>query len=359
MPTETNFRGRRASVTENDHVRVTVLHEGGHIAEILDKATGVSPLWIPPWTSIEPSSYDRARHPEYGNDAESKLLAGIMGHNLCIDMFGGPSEEEAAAGMTVHGEASVARYDVSADSTGLMQRAHLPVAQLRIERQIRLGAGRAIEIRETLENLSASDRPIAWTQHVTLGPPYLERGRTEFRASATRSKVFEGDFGQKDAYQKRAADFDWPNVPRADRGHMDLRVYNAAPSSAGFTTHLMDPHREHAYFVAFSPASKLAFGYVWHRADFPWLGIWEENHSRTGAPWNGKTLTCGMEFGASPIPESRRKMIERGSLFSVPAYRWIPAKSTVHVRYWAMLAPAERVPEALTWTGEDNLSFES
>ena len=72
MPTETNFRGRRASSTENDQLRVTVLHEGGHIAEILDKATGVNPLWIPPWTSIEPSSYDRARHPEYGNDAESK-----------------------------------------------------------------------------------------------------------------------------------------------------------------------------------------------------------------------------------------------------------------------------------------------
>src|SRR5438067_10217144 len=133
---ETSFRGRRASAIENDHVRVTVLHEGGHIAEILDKATGVSPLWIPPWPSIEPSTYDRARHPEYGSDAESKLLAGIMGHNLCIDMFGGPSEEEAAAGMTVHGEASVARYDVSTDSTALIQRAHLSIAQLRIERHI-------------------------------------------------------------------------------------------------------------------------------------------------------------------------------------------------------------------------------
>src|SRR5882672_2890981 len=140
MPAETNFRGRRASSIENDRLRVTVLVEGGHIAEILDKATGVNPLWTPPWPSIEPSTYDRARHPEYGNDAESKLLAGIMGHNLCIDMFGGPSEEEAAAGMTVHGEASVARYDVSADSNGLIQRAHLPVAQLRVERQIRLGA---------------------------------------------------------------------------------------------------------------------------------------------------------------------------------------------------------------------------
>ena len=51
-------------------------------------------------------------------------------------------------------------------------RAQFPVAQMRFERQIRFGGERAIEIRETLENLSAADRPIAWTQHVTLGPPF-------------------------------------------------------------------------------------------------------------------------------------------------------------------------------------------
>jgi len=358
MP-DVTFRGRRASSIENDGLRITVLHEGGHIAEILDKASGISPLWIPPWPSIEPSTYDRAKHPEYGNDAESKLLAGIMGHNLCMDIFGGPSEEEAAAGMTVHGEASVARYDVSTDGSGLSARAQFPVAQFRFERRIRFGGERAIEISETVQNLSAADRPIAWTQHVTLGPPFLERGRTEFRASATRSKVFEGDFGQKEAYQKAGAEFDWPNVPRADRGYADLRIYNRATASAGYTTHLMDPHREHANFVAFSPAHKLAFGYVWPRADFPWLGIWEENHSRTPPPWSGTTMTRGMEFGASPMPESRRKMIGRGSLFGVPGFRWIPAKSTVNVRYWVMLAPAERVPEAITWTGESDIRFES
>ena len=139
---------------------------------------------------------------------------------------------------------------------------------------------------------------------------------------------------------------------------MDLRVYNSAPVSAGFTTHLMDPHRERAYFLAFSPASKLAFGYVWTRSDFPWLGIWEENHSRTGAPWSSRTLTRGMEFGASPFPETRRQMIGRGSLFGVPGFRWIPAKSTVRLRYWAVLASAERVPEALVWTGENSVHFE-
>jgi hypothetical protein len=357
MP-DANFRGRRASSIENDRLRVTVLHEGGHIAEILDKSTGVNPLWIPPWPSIEPSTYDAARHPEYGHDSESKLLAGIMGHNLCLDIFGGPSPEEAAAGMTVHGEASVVRYDVSAGTGRLSQRAQFPIAQLRFEREIRFGGDRAIEISETLENLSAADRPIAWTQHATLGPPFLERGRTEFRASATRSKVFEGDFGQNGAYQKRGVDFDWPNVPGTTGSHVDLRVYNSAPVSAGFTTHLMDPHREHAYFLAFSPASKLAFGYVWTRSDFPWLGIWEENHSRTGAPWSSRTLTRGMEFGASPFPEPRRQMIGRGSLFGVPGYRWIPAKSTVRLRYWAVLATAERVPEALVWTGENNVHFE-
>ena len=357
MP-EINFHGRRASFIENERLRVTVPHEGGHIAEILDKATGVSPLWIPPWPSIEPSTYSLAKHPEYGNDSESKLLAGIMGHNLCTDIFGEPSAEEAAAGMTVHGEGSVARYDVAADSSGLTQRAQFPIAQMRFERRIRFGSERAIEIRETLENLSAADRPIAWTQHATLGPPFIERGRTEFRAPATRSRTFEEDMHQAGEYQVRGIDFDWPNVPTMDGGHADLRVYNSASVSAAFTFHLMDPRREHAYFVAFSPTSKLAFGYVWNRADFPWLGIWEENHARTLPPWGGRTLTRGMEFGASPVSETRRKMIERNKLFDTPCYRWLPAEAKLHVRYWAALAPADHVPEALVWTSDDQVRFE-
>ncbi|PYT25753.1 MAG: hypothetical protein DMG57_23920 [Acidobacteria bacterium] len=356
MP-EVKYRGRRASSIENNSLRVTVLHEGGHIAEILDKSSGVNPLWTPPWPSIEPSTYNLAKHPEYGRDSESKLLAGIMGHNLCLDFFGGPSDEEAAAGLTVHGEASVAQYQVATSSEGLTQRAELPVAQLRLEREIRFAGDREIEVRETLENLSASDRPIGWTEHVTLGPPFLERGQTQFRASATKSKVSEGPMSDTGDYQKPGAEFDWPNVPRMVGGSTDLRVYNSAPVSAGFTTHMMDPHREHAYFVAFSPASKMAFGYVWRRADFPWLGIWEENHSRSSPPWNKGTLTRGMEFGASPMPESRRKMIDRGTLFGMPGFRWIPAKSRVHVVYRAMLAPAGRVPEALTWSG-DTTKFE-
>jgi hypothetical protein len=109
----------------------------------------------------------------------------------------------------------------------------------------------------------------------------------------------------------------------------------------------MDLARDDAFFVAFSPSAGLAFGYTWRRADFPWMGIWEENHSRTAAPWNGRTLTRGLEFGVSPMPETRRQMIERGRLFDTPAFRWIPARRRVGVEYCAVLRPAERIPESL------------
>ena len=64
-----------------------------------------------------------------------------------------------------------------------------------------------------MHNTGGVDRPIGWTQHVTLGPPFLEKGRTEFRASMTRSRVFESAFGAAD-YLMAGADFDWPNAPR-------------------------------------------------------------------------------------------------------------------------------------------------
>jgi hypothetical protein len=205
----------------------------------------------------------------------------------------------------------------------------LPQAQLSVERRIRL-TGRTLEVVEAVENVGSADRPIAWTEHVTLGPPFLEKGVTEFRASVTQSHVLEEGCG-------------------------DFRRYTGAPVSNGFTTHLMNPARDTAYFVAWSPRSRLALAYVWHQADFPWLGVWEENYSRQSPPWNGRTLTRGMEFGASPMPETRRQMIGRGTLFGVPAFRWIPARTRVEVHYRAVLSPADNMPEALAIVaaGED------
>jgi hypothetical protein len=62
-----------------------------------------------------------------------------------------------------------------------------------------------------------------------------------------------------------------------------------------------------------------------------------------------------MEFGASPMPESRRAMIDRGRMFGVPTYRWIPAKSRVEVEYFAVIREADAVPEMLEIEGTRGL----
>lgn len=353
-----SYRNRRAAEVENSVLHITVTTEGGHVAEIAHKKTGVNPLWTPPWASVEPSAYDPVLHPEYGSDKEAQLLSGILGHNICLDTFGTPSPEEAAAGMPVHGEAPIAPYSVSGGSDWIETEAHLPKAQLRFKRRISLAPDSSVvRFSEELENLSPSDRPVGWTQHVTLGPPFLGKGSTQFRASATRSQVIDSDFNDGKGLQQRAAIFDWPLCPLKDGRTSDLRVFTDEPVSGGFTAHLMNPEEEHAWFMAWCPNTKILFGYIWKRSDFPWLARWEENHLRTQTPWNGKALTCGMEFGVSPFVGSRREMVERGPLFETPTFRWVPARTRLQVDYCAFITTRECIPEFVHWDGGWNISF--
>ncbi len=342
---------RQTAILENDKIRVTVLPGGGHIAEIKLLPDGVNPLWDPPWETIEPTQYDASKHAEYGPPMEGGLLSGITGHNLCFDFFGPPSEQEAAAGLYVHGEASFVDWDVSKGPNELVAKAEFPIAGFKFERRLKTSSdSQVVVITETAENLSAMDRAVGWTQHATLGPPFLNKGETLFNMPATSSRVIEAEFSPGHDRLKLGADFTWPMAPKAAGGYSDLRVLPDDEVSGTFTAQLMNPAHEQAYFTAYSPTHKTAVGYVWKRSDFPWLGIWEENFSREHPPWRGRTLTRGMEFGASPFPETRKDMIDRGKTFGESGFRWIPAKATVTVEYCMFIAKAERAPETVEWS---------
>ena len=341
------YRGRRAVSIENEQLRLTVTAEGGHVAEILDKRSGVNPLWTPPWDSIEPSTYSAEKCPQYGSGIDARLLAGILGHNLCLDIFGPPSDAEWAVGLDPHGEGSIVPYEIVEDGPSLFCRATFPLAQIRFQRRLQL-YGANVRFIEIVESLSCFDRPIGWTQHVTLGPPFVERGLTRFRASAGQSFVFAGEFGTAD-YLKPGAEFTWPNAPRKDGGTQDLRVFNSAPVSGGYTAHLMSPKHERAFFTAYSPTLQVAVGYTWKQSDFPWMGIWEENCSRSNPPWNGKAITQAMEFGVSPVPEARREMVERARVFDAPGFRWLPAKGRLEAEYWASVRTEADEPNTMSW----------
>ncbi len=356
---------RRKVELENDHLRLTLLPGGGHIATVTLKSNGVNPLWDPIWETIDPSQYDARRHGEFGQPPGGPLLAGIAGHNLCFDLFGEPSEAEIAAGLTPHGEASVADWTAESGPGEIRAVAALTRTGMRIERRLRLSpAAHAVVINETAENLSNIDRPVGWTQHVTLGPPFLKKGKTRFHTPATRSKVYEKEFAEGQDRFPFGDEFAWPQVPLNGGGSEDLRTLTNRPSSAAYTAQLMDPSRDQSFFTAYDPDTRTLFGYIWRRRDFPWLGIWEENHLRKTSPWNGRSLTRGMEFGVSPMPGSRREMVDRGRLFGEPSYRWIPARSKVTVEYCLFITESPREVQEVIWehgviTGDGGLEIPS
>jgi hypothetical protein len=51
-----------------------------------------------------------------------------------------------------------------------------------------------------------------------------------------------------------------------------------------------------------------------------------------------------MEFGVSPIPETRDAMVQRGSLFGVPTYRCIGPGESISFGYRAELQRASMMP---------------
>ncbi|HYM09084.1 MAG TPA: hypothetical protein VEU62_00050 [Bryobacterales bacterium] len=333
------FHGRKAWKLESDRLRVTVLEGGGHIAELVLKnppgGQEVNPLWIPPWPSIEPSTYSKDKYGKaYGTDSEAATLAGIMGHNVAFDYWGAPSPSEFRAGLSYHGEVStLAWYPVVSRSTGgaldFTYRADLPESRTSLTRRLRLRPGQPVlYFEETAENHTPFDLPFGWVEHVTFGPPFVDAGNSAFDASATRGERGIGD---------RSHEFQWP----AD-GSRDFRRFSQDARSADMVYALLDPGREVEFIAAVNTQYREVAAYIFKRADFAWLNLWEQNRSITTPPWNGETRTRGMEFGNTRVSGTARAYFKMPSFWDTPAFGWLDAQGKHTARYMAVVAP---VPE--------------
>jgi hypothetical protein len=332
--------GRKIWELDNDALRLTVMAGGGHIAALrLRRGPAVNPFWVPVWQTMDPWRYRRNDAKRYG----VKLLAAICGHNLCLSAFGSPSPEEERAGLGNHGEAPVVRWrqrrkSVGAGRLSFTYGCRLPIAQMDFERTIGLRAGSTrIHVREQVRNLARRDVPFTMCEHVTFGPPFLERGVTLFDLPAGRSHTFPAVFGAVQRL-KPDSEFRWPQGP-GPKGTVDMRTLAARQKNSDFSAQLIDPRREQAWFSAVNPRQGLLIAYLWRRADFPWVGNWEENGARRAAPWAGTSLTRGMEFGNAPFPLGLRKAVEQGRLFGAPTYAWLPARSTVAMEFDILAQP--------------------
>jgi hypothetical protein len=339
--------GRSGFRLRADWGHVSVLEGGGHICELnLNACCGVNPLWRPPWATIDPNDYDPTEYATtkhartYGEPPDGRLLAGIAGHSLSFDHFGPPSPEETAAGLTTHGEAPALKWDLQKHAQSpkphLQYGVTLPEAWIRFSRKLTLDRRNpVIYCEEEAVNVSPYDRPISWNEHVTFGPPFVEAGVTRFDMPATRAKVCPASYSSRFSLQPDA-EFTWPNAPTKDGRRMNLRTM-PAKRYGHYTAQLLNPQLEIGFIAACNPLLKLLVVYAFRRADFPWVGNWEERNNRTQAPWFGKTFCRGLEFSTTPFAIPRRETIDQGPLFGEPTYRWLPAKSKVQVRFLILL----------------------
>lgn len=344
---KTKWHGREAYALSNDLVQLITLTGGGHIAELrFTRESGfptLNPLWIPNWKTIEPYRYRPRLHAaRYGPPATGKLISGIVGHNLCLDYFGAPSDEEAAQGLSIHGEAPSARWRktetrVAPHRVALTLSVRLPVAGLQFSRAIELRRGEPlVYFRETVTNERKVDHFFHWTQHVTLAPPFLAPKGSCVAISATKGMTFPQGYEGK-ALLASSKEFRWPYAPGVAGGKVDLTRPFSHRGLGLLASVQLDPRREVEFVAALNVAQRLLVGYCFRRRDYPWVAIWEENCARSAPPWNGRCQSRGLEFGSTPMPTGRRDAFARGPLFGTPSFSMVPARSRNTIQYVAFL----------------------
>jgi hypothetical protein len=314
---KTVFEDRPSLVLSNDKVELTVISEGGAMAQIVlanDKEK-INPLWNPYWIARQagltrPASFAR-------------------GHFVCIDGFGPVSAEERAAGLPFHGEAYMLPWTLlSHQKTGTTSSAAfsvtLPIVQETFTRTYHIVDGENIVwVDSGVTSLLGFDRPLFWGEHATISAPFLEPGKVAVDMPVTRGKTKVVPAQANPPRQLQSfVDFTWPMAPTVDGQQFDTRSAPMKPNTTDHLTTLVDPSRRLGFATALHLEKRLLIGWVFRREEFPWIQTWLSNPGPS-------RMTRGLEFATQPFDFPRADVLKSGPLFDTPVFRILPAKSTI------------------------------
>ena len=317
------FEGHPANLLANDKLELLVLKQGASVASVIlrDDPGKLNPLWDPARMARE-------------SNGTSRFSSGT-GQFLCVDGFGGVSNEEKAAGLPGHGEAHLAEWETHMEDGRLVMATELPHTRESLTRIMTLTKGENVVIYETtLTSQLDFDRPILWAEHATIGSPFLAPGVTVVDIPAVRSKTRPHEGKPGIPYRLPSdVEFTWPNAPTIDGKTVDLRSAPTPPNSGDHTASLVDPKRKLGFATAINPSLGLIVGWVFKPQEYPWVQNWENY------PPSGK-LARGLEFSTQPFDLPRRIIIDQNNLWGTLLYRWLPAKSKISTRFALFFAHA-------------------
>jgi len=254
----------------------------------------------------------------------------FMGHFLCFDRWGPPSDGEKANGFVHHGEVNTEEWELLDEHqkkdglTACSMRCRLPMGGLQLTRKIELAENEPVFFAtEEIKNLNKYGRMFNIVQHVTIAPPFLDQS-TLFDNNT--EKGFEdkedGRLNQEETVMK------WPEA-----NHHGIRInlrqfLDEWPRVSSF---VYGQNEEYGWVTACNPGKKLMLGYLWKTRDYCWINFWRSME-------NGVPMAFGMEFGTTGLHEPFPVVAKKGKIFDRNIYDYIDAGATVSKSFIAFLA---------------------
>ena len=268
-----------------------------------------------------------------------------MGHFICFDRWGPPSDQEKQNGMPFHGEASTEVWNVlqppgiSGSNVNAIMNCVLPMAGMTLKRSIMLSNYAPVFIvNEEITNNNQLGRVWNIVQHVTIAPPFLDE------TVVVDTNVDQG-FVQADALPNPEASIvNWPDFSYQNN-IVDMRrlTNNANPDVVSY---VLAENTEYGWITAANPGKGLLIGYLWDREEYPWINLWR-NVSQ------GKPSARGLEFGTTGLHQSYPVIMQQRTIFNTPIYSYIDSMEKVQKSYIAFLA---MIPE--DFKGVDTINWQ-
>lgn len=259
---------------------------------------------------------------------------GVMGHLLCFDRWGPPTDSERANGFLHHGEVNSQEWKILEEPqtkdglTVCSMQCSLPMGGLQLTRKIEMAEDEPVFfVTEEIRNLNKYGRMFNIVQHVTIAPPFLNRWTL---IDNNTEKGFEdkmdGSLDQEDPVLK------WPEATH-NGGTVNLRQFQDEwPCVSSF---VFSPDDKYGWVTACNPEQKLMLGYLWKIEDYPWINFWRSME-------NGVPVAYGMEFGTTGLHETFPVVAKKGKIFDRNIYAFIDANEVVRKSFTAFLA---KIPE--------------
>ena len=316
------YEGRESVVLQSGGATVVFDLGGGALADFHFNDLGINPFT---WN-----------HPKEG-DSE----AHSMGHFICFDRLGHPSEPEKVNGMTFHGEAANIFWEIVSPpepgngGTHAVLACELPVGRMKLVRTVTLSNDAPVlSVLEEVTNLNPLGKLYNLVQHPSLAPPFLDEN------VIIDCNAHKGFWAGNPFPELEKPVILWPRISYRgqliDLRHMDDML---GPSVSNF---VFPDEAVHGWVTVCNPSLGLLAGYVWELSEYPWIREWR--HFREGKP-----IALGVEFGTTPLEMPFGKIVEKGDIFGRPVIEHLDTNASVTKSYTAFLA---KIPQNFKGVGE-------